>query len=68
MALDAPEKLQQIITEEEEKTKKLSPMAILVIAVSTELENSIENLTKSGMKGVRYCYPDFGMFMSINEM
>jgi hypothetical protein len=38
------------------------------MAAATELENGVENLWKSGMKGVRRNYPDFGCFMSINEM
>ena len=41
---------------------------VLLIAAATELENGVENLWKSGMKGVRRNYPDFGRFMSINGM
>jgi hypothetical protein len=41
---------------------------VLIIAASTEVENGIASLWRSGMKGVRHCYPDFGRFMGINEM
>jgi hypothetical protein len=41
---------------------------LLLIAAATEVENGIEYLWKRGRVGNRCFYPDFGRFMSVNEM
>jgi hypothetical protein len=41
---------------------------LLLIATTTEVENGIENLLMQGRVGNWGFYPDFGKFISVNEM
>jgi hypothetical protein len=47
---------------------KVKNCCLLHVTAATEVENGVENLWKHGKVGNRRYYPDFGRFVTINEI